>query len=543
MAETITLKTRLLNKYENASAGLLKGEINFLPATMKDGDKDLVIMQVGADNNGTIKEFAAKASDVYAWAKKAGLTISSDGKGGNVVSGIEWDETLNNGAGGIRFTTAAVATSEGLADLQGRVGAIEGKPAQNITEEQITNWEKEIGAKDLASGKANAEHTHKIADVTGLEDALDGKAATSHGTHVTFSTTAPVADGTASAGTATTVARSDHRHPTDTSRASQVDLSTHTGNTTVHITSAERVNWNKAYDHSESNHAPANAQANVIETIKVNGSALTPSSKAVNITVPTKVSDLSNDSKYLVASDIANKADKGTTLAEYGIADAMTEVEILAAIKEAKDEAIGADTNTTYSISYDSTTKKIILTGSDKTTTDIDATDFVKDGMISEVKLENNNLIITWNTDAEKSATTIPLSHLIDVYTVKNTDTVDMTITDNVISADVKTASITETYLSTSVNASLDLADSALQKADITTGTSNGAISVEGTDVKVKGLKSAAYTDSTAYAKASEGLKSVTAGNGLVATFANNALNISIKDSTSDFVFILDANA
>ena len=42
-----------------------------------------------------------------------------------------------------------------------------------------------------------------------------------------------------------------------------------------------------AYDHSQSAHAPSNAQANVIETIKVNGTALTPNSKAVDITVPT----------------------------------------------------------------------------------------------------------------------------------------------------------------------------------------------------------------------------------------------------------------
>ena len=37
------------------------------------------------------------------------------------------------------------------------------------------------------------------------------------------------------------------------------------------------------------------AQVNVIETVKVNGTALTPTSKAVNISVPTKTSDLTND--------------------------------------------------------------------------------------------------------------------------------------------------------------------------------------------------------------------------------------------------------
>lgn len=42
-------------------------------------------------------------------------------------------------------------------------------------------------------------------------------------------------------------------------------------------------------------------------------------------------------------------------------------------------------------------------------------------------------------------------------------------------------------------------ADSALQAADIATGATNGAISVKGNDVAVKGLGSAAFTDATAY--------------------------------------------
>ena len=90
---------------------------------------------------------------------------------------------------------------------------------------------------------------------------------------------------------------------------------------------------------------------NVIETVKVNNTALTPVSKAVNIMVPTKVSDLANDSNFTSNvgtitgitmngvskgtngvvdlgtvitehQDISGKADKATTLAEYGITDA-----------------------------------------------------------------------------------------------------------------------------------------------------------------------------------------------------------------------------
>lgn len=142
-------------------------------------------------------------------------------------------------------------------------------------------------------GKADEGHGHAIADVSGLQSALDGKAAASHGTHVTFdSTNKPKMDGTAAFGTSTKVARADHVHPTDTSRASQTALDTHTSNTTVHITSTERTNWNAAKTHADSAHAPSNAQVNVIESIKVNGTAQTITSKAVNITVPTTAADI-----------------------------------------------------------------------------------------------------------------------------------------------------------------------------------------------------------------------------------------------------------
>ena len=62
-------------------------------------------------------------------------------------------------------------------------------------------------------------------------------------------------------------------------------------------------------------------------------------------------------------------------------------------------------------------------------------------------------------------------------------------------------------------------ADTALQKASIVTGTTNGSIKVSGTDVSVAGLKSAAYTDSSAYDAAGTAQTKVTAlQNGAVKT-------------------------
>lgn len=56
-------------------------------------------------------------------------------------------------------------------------------------------------------------------------------------------------------------------------------------------------------------------------------------------------------------------------------------------------------------------------------------------------------------------------------------------------------------------------AASALQKADIVSGSANGTISVKGTDVAVKGLGSAAYTASTAYDAAGAATSAVSTHN------------------------------
>ena len=65
-------------------------------------------------------------------------------------------------------------------------------------------------------------------------------------------------------------------------------------------------------------------------------------------------------------------------------------------------------------------------------------------------------------------------------------------------------------------------ADTALQAADITTGSANGTIAVQGTDVAVKGLGSAAYTDTSAYATAAQGAKADTAVQNITAPAGND---------------------
>lgn len=176
-------------------------------------------------------------------------------------------------------------------------------------------------------------HTHAISEVTGLQSALDGKAGVSHGTHVTYSTEDPIMDGTAYAGSTSAVARSNHRHPTDTTRAAKADLDSHTSNTTVHITSTERTNWNAAKTHADSAHAPSNAEKNqnafsnivvgsttvaadtATDTLTLAGSNVTLTPDATNDKITFSVADGSTSAKGILQLTDSTSSTSTTTAA------------------------------------------------------------------------------------------------------------------------------------------------------------------------------------------------------------------------------------
>ena len=53
----------------------------------------------------------------------------------------------------------------------------------------------------------------------------------------------------------------------------------------VALTSALKTNYDAAYAHSQASHAPTDAQANVIEVVQLNGTALTITNKTVNVSL------------------------------------------------------------------------------------------------------------------------------------------------------------------------------------------------------------------------------------------------------------------
>ena len=184
----------------------------------------------------------------------------------------------------------------------------------------LNNLKNLFATKTEIDGKSDKSHTHSVSDITNLQSTLDDKANKSHGTHVSYSTTAPVMDGTASVGSASTVSRSDHKHPTDTSRAAQTSLDSHTSNTTPHITSTERTNWNTAYTHSQSAHAPSNAEQNqnAFSNVKVGDVTIAADIKTDTLTLVagnniTITPDATNDKITITAKDTTY------TLGSFGI--------------------------------------------------------------------------------------------------------------------------------------------------------------------------------------------------------------------------------
>lgn len=244
-------------------------------------------------------------------------------------------------------------------------------------------------------------------------------------------------------------------------------------------------------------------------------------------TAQSKVDALEKGQVTTNKNDIATlktgKADKSTTLAGYGISDAYTKGQTDSAIKSAiansghlkrtivtqLPEASAADEHTIYMIkksspdgtnAYDeymvvneSGTKKLEKVGDSK----VDLTNYATK---TEVQTAKSQAISTASGDA----------------TTKSNNAL--------ASAKSYADGLAENYATAAQGAK---ADTALQKASITSGSANGTISVGGTNVSVKGLGSAAYVHTTAFDAAGVAESKVNAlSAGQVTTNKNNIASL-----------------
>ena len=153
---------------------------------------------------------------------------------------------------------------------------------------------------DLQKNKADASHNHDGRYYT--ESEIDSKVA---------SINSAIADKASSSHT------HDDRYYTESEinskLATKVNSSTftsHSGDTTVHITAAERDAWNTAKTHADSPHAPSNAEANqnAFSNVKVGDTTIAADSKTDTLTIVagsnvTITPDATNDAVTIAAKD------------------------------------------------------------------------------------------------------------------------------------------------------------------------------------------------------------------------------------------------
>lgn len=123
------------------------------------------------------------------------------------------------------------------------------------------------------------------------------------------------------------------------------------------------------------------------------------SSKADLTALPTKTSDLSNDSEFATSSWVLEQNYISSVPDTYAL-------------------------KTEVNIDYVSSSKAIYLSAGSHVTS-VDCTDFIKDGMLSTAELCGTTLVLTFNTDAGSAPISVEMSSFVDNYDTKITELSD----------------------------------------------------------------------------------------------------------------------
>ena len=236
------------------------------------------------------------------------------------------------------------------------------------------------------------------------------------------------------------------------------------------------------------------AQVNVIETVKVNGTALTPVDKAVDITVPAAtVTGVDPNDKFLTLTD-----------------------KLLSVVA---------------SLNYDTETKKIQLIGKSGTAvSEIDATAFIKDGMLDSAELvvdpagkpAGTYFKLTWNTDAKKEVMYVNVTDLIDVYTAETGG--GLLLNDHAFSVDTTKIATVELVNAVSTKVSgLKINGQSVTENTVLTGE----------NIKVDGAENAQTIKAAIASAANSGVQSIggkTGAIGLVSGSTNGSVNLTISN-------------
>ena len=233
------------------------------------------------------------------------ITVNDDSHNHTISNIDNLQTTLNSKVDkveGSRLITASEASKlESLVIGEGGQIEISGKVnADNVEglDEKLNTKVDKVAGKGLSTNDYTTEEKEKLAEIeTGANKTIIDSALSSTSTN-------PVQN--------KIINTKFNSIQTDINN--KVDAVDGKGLSTNDLTAALKSNYDAAYTHSQQAHAPSNAEKNVIVGIQKNGTDLTvnSSTRKVNITVPTKTSELTNDSNFATTTALNAKVDKVT---------------------------------------------------------------------------------------------------------------------------------------------------------------------------------------------------------------------------------------
>lgn len=268
--------------------------------------------------------------------------------------------------------------------------------------------------------------------------------------------------------------------------------------------------------------------------------------------------------KTELQANIDKKADKATTLAGYGIADAYTKdeantaiaaavanahhlkreiVSVLPEVSEANEDTIymvpdAGSTGTAGSNKSVYTEYMLVNSAFERIgTSDVDLSNyFTKDQVTDAISTAKGEAATDAQTKADAAKAAAIATAAADA-TTKADAAQAAAITEAGKKADkaledakAYSDGLAKNYATAAQGAK---ADSAVQAADVVSGTANGTISVKGSDVAVKGLGSAAYQNSGAFDASGAAAGALTKAKAYADTKKTEAVDAAAADATT----------